>query len=166
MANIIIYTDGDTKSIIKKISKKLDCDSDCIYPVSKKKNEAYMGYDNVFMCFTRRTYYSSSLDDFCEKNEDLFSKCVPMIICHDSKSQEDRSKTVRYISNVVEDFCISEKMTAVACGYSGFEMMTADLSQFDPDMIQFDDISSDIIGHPIILLLDQDVPCYFDMASF
>jgi len=33
----IIYTDADSGRIVKEIAKKLNCDCECIYPVSKKK---------------------------------------------------------------------------------------------------------------------------------
>lgn len=163
MTNIIIYTDGDTKPVIEKIAKKLNCDADCIYPVSKKKSERYMAYDNIFMCFTRDTYYSSSLDDFCEENENLFLKCVPIIICYNSKSEGECLKTVRYISNVMENFDISEKVITVVLENGGSEMIKTNLSQFDLDVVQFDDITTEMIGHPIILLLNQKTPCFTDL---
>ncbi len=155
---IIIYTDTDSGHIVKEIAKKLNCDCECIYPVSKKKNEKYLKYDNIFMGVTRRTYYSSSLDNFCEENENIFSKCVPIIICECSESDERCQKTIGFITDVIEDFSPSEKMIAVRLKNEGSEAIKIIQSKLNINPIQFDDLSINVIGHPILLLSKSKIP--------
>ncbi|MCK9323536.1 MAG: hypothetical protein RBR05_01530 [Candidatus Methanomethylophilaceae archaeon] len=160
---IIIYTDTGSGHIVKEIAKKLNCDCDCIYPVSKKKIEQYLKYDNIFMGVTRRTYYSSSLDNFCEENENIFSKCVPIIICECSRLDDDFQKTIRFISDVMEDFSPSENMIAVRLENEGSEAMNLIQSKLNINPIQFDDLSINVIGHPILLLSKSKVHVIIDL---
>jgi len=115
------------------------------------------------MGITRRTYYSSSLDNFCEENENIFSKCVPIIICECSESDEHCQKTIKFISDVMEDFSPSENMIAIRLENEESEATNLIQSKLNINPIRFDDLSVNVIGHPILLLSKSKVHVIIDL---